>query len=703
MNTPVETHVEGMTCGNCALTITNYLSREGVKDSVANPVTGKLSFSIDDPARLAEIYAGIEKLGYKIKHEGAEASASGGLNLRTMWMISLVCWLPLMAHMVIPWPPLHNPWVQLMLCLPVYGLGAWHFGRSAIRSLRNGIPNMDVLIFIGSTAAFVYSVAGWIMYPTHVHHYLFFETTASIITLIFTGQVLEEITMRRTGASMTALLQYRNVKARIVFTDSIGKETMQEIDNQFVRVNDILQVNTGDRIPVDGVLLRGDALVDESMMTGESIPVTKQVGDKLIGGTLLSQGSLRMQVIAVGEATALSRIIQMVNEAQAAKSPLQKLADKISAIFVPVVVVIALLTAVLSLTWGNLSMQESIMRAVAVLVVACPCAMGLATPAAVMVGMGRAASLGILMKGGDVLQQCGDVRTVVFDKTGTLTTGALQVAAFETTMPELAFKGIVSALESHSSHPIAKALTSSWPEQTHIVWQSVHEEKGVGVEGISEQGIRWQIGSYRWLAVPPAEEARHDLYLLQQGELVGWIDLKDEVRSGVNTLIQTLKNNGMKTVMLSGDRAAKCTAIAKEVGIDDVHSDCLPNDKLRILNTLMKEQPVAMVGDGINDAPALAAASVGVSMSDATQIAMQHAGVVLINNQIGSLPLALSLGHHTYMTIRQNLFWAFFYNIISIPVAALGGLTPGWAAAIMGLSDIILILNSIRLRYKKLS
>lgn len=703
MNTPVETHVEGMTCGNCALTITNYLLREGINDGVANPVTGKVSFSIDNPERLAEIYAGIEKLGYKVKREGADASGSSGMRLRTMWWVSLICWLPLMAHMVFSWPPLHNPWVQLILCLPVYALGAWHFGRSAIRSLRNGIPNMDVLIFIGSTAAFVYSIFGWILYPNHVHHYLFFETTASIITLIFTGQVLEEITMRRTGDSMTALLKYRNVKARIVFTDSIGKETLQEIDNEFVRVNDILQVNTGDRIPVDGILLRGDALVDESMMTGESLPVTKHVGDKLIGGTLLSQGSLRMQVIAVGEATALSRIIQMVNEAQAAKSPLQKLADKISAIFVPVVVVLAFLTAVISLTWGGLTMQDSIMRAVAVLVVACPCAMGLATPAAVMVGMGRAASLGILMKGGDVLQQCGNVKTVVFDKTGTLTTGALQVAAFETSMPESAFKGIVSSLESNSSHPIAKALCASWPEQATIIWQSVHEEKGVGVEGISEQGIRWQIGSYRWLPVPPPQEERHDLYVLQQGELVGWIDLKDEVRSGVSSLIQTLHNKGMKTVMLSGDRAVKCNSIAKEVGITEVHSDCLPNDKLRMLTTLMNEQPVAMVGDGINDAPSLAAASVGVSMSDATQIAMQHAGVVLINNQLGTLPLALSLGHHTYITIRQNLFWAFFYNVISIPVAAMGGLTPGWAAAIMGLSDIILILNSIRLRYKKLS
>jgi Cu+-exporting ATPase len=703
MNTPVETHVDGMTCGNCALTITNYLSKAGISDAVANPVTGKVSFSIEDATRLAEIYAGIEKLGYKVKRAEGETASSSFFTLRRMWLISMLCWLPLMGHMFFSWSVLHNPMVQFLLCLPVYVLGTWHFGRSALRSIRNGIPNMDVLIFIGSTAAFFYSIAGWILYPDHVHHYLFFETTASIITLILTGNLLEEITMRQTGASMTALLQYREVKARIVFTDSIGKETIQEVDNQFVKVNDILQVNTGDRIPVDGVLVRGDALVDESMMTGESLPITKQLGDTLVGGTLLTEGALRMQVSAVGESTALWRIIQMVNEAQAAKSPLQRLADKISAIFVPVVIGIALLTFVLSFMVGHLPIQESIMRAVAVLVVACPCAMGLATPAAVMVGMGRAARMGILMKGGDVLQKCGDIRTVVFDKTGTLTTGDLEIADFYTELPEAVFKEIVSTLESHSSHPIAKALTKAWPEQARIDWQSVQEKKGIGMVGVSAEGIRWQIGSYRCLPSAIPEEQRHDIYVLRMGEQVGWIDLKDALRPDVPSLVQGLLAKGMKVVMLSGDRATKCEQVAAEAGISLVHSDCLPEDKLRILKTYMNEQPVAMVGDGINDAPALATASVGISLSDATQIAMQQAGVVLINNQISTLPLALSLGHHTYITIRQNLFWAFFYNVISIPVAALGGLTPGWAAAIMGLSDVILIANSIRLRYKKLS
>jgi len=703
MNTPVETQVDGMTCGNCALIITNYLSKAGIEDAVANPVTGKLSFSVNDPERLAEIYAGIEKLGYKIKKAEGDTSSASFFTLRKMWLVSMLCWLPLMAHMFTSWWVLHHPMVQFLLCLPVYALGTWHFGRSAIRSIRNGIPNMDVLIFIGSTAAFVYSIAGWILYPNQVHHYLFFETTASIITLIFTGNLLEEITMRQTGASMTALMQFRTVKARIVFTDSIGKETLQEIDNAFVKVNDVLQVNTGDRIPVDGVLLRGDALVDESMMTGESMPITKQLGDKLVGGTLLTQGAIRMNVTAVGESTALSRIIQMVNEAQAAKSPLQRLADKISAIFVPVVLVLALLTFVLSYTLAHVSVQDSIMRAVAVLVVACPCAMGLATPAAVMVGMGRAARMGILMKGGDVLQKCGDIRTVVFDKTGTLTTGELEIASMHTELPEAVFKGMVSSLESHSSHPIANALRKAWPEQAGIDWQSVHEEKGIGMVGVSAEGIRWQVGSYRCLSTPIPEDQRHDMYVLRMGEQVGWIDLKDTLRPDVPSLVKGLLAKGMKVVMLSGDRATKCAQVAAEAGISLVHSDCLPEDKLCILKTYMDEQPVAMVGDGINDAPALATASVGVSLSDATQIALQQAGVVLINNQISTLPLAMLLGHHTYITIRQNLFWAFFYNVISIPVAAWGGLTPGWAAAIMGLSDVILIANSIRLRYKKLS
>lgn len=710
MNTPIDTKVSGMTCGNCALTITNYLSKEGITDAVANPVTGQLTFSIEDPERLAELYAGIEKLGYTVSNKanakGADAhehTHGGGLSLKTMWLISLACWLPLMAHMFTNWAPLHNPWVQLILCLPVYGLGFIHFGRSAFRSIRNGIPNMDVLIFIGSSAAFFYSLAGWFLYPEHVHHYLFFETCASIITLIFTGNLLEEYTMKQTGASMTALLQFREVTARIVFTDSIGKESIQEIDNQFLRVNDIVQVNTGDRVPADGIIVSGQGLFDESMMTGESIPVSKRVDATVVGGTLLSEGAIRMKVTAVGDATALSRIIQLVNEAQAAKSPLQRLADKISAIFVPVVLVLAFLTFAIAYWAFNISFESSMMRAVAVLVVACPCAMGLATPAAVMVGMGRAARMGILMKGGDTLQKCRDIKTIVFDKTGTLTQGKLQVSAWHSELPEESFKAIVSSLEAHSSHPIAKALVTAWPAQVPIQWQQIEEEKGYGLKAISAEGIQWQIGSKRWLFGEDNSNESHDLYVSRQGELVGWVDLQDTLREGIPSMIAQLHAGGYKTVLLSGDRQTKCDLVAKEAGIPHVFGDCLPHEKMAKLQALAKEQPVAMVGDGINDAPALATAHVGISLSDATQIAMQSAGVVLINNSLPTLPMALGIGKHTYITIKQNLFWAFFYNVISIPVAAAGLLTPGWGAAIMGLSDVILILNSLRLRYKKLA
>lgn len=711
MNTPVDTQVGGMTCGNCALTITNYLSKEGIKDAVANPVTGQLTFSIEDPERIAQLYAGIEKLGYTVhaKNQAGKLEDTHkqdglkGLSLKYMWLLSLACWIPLMAHMFIAWPLLHNPWVQFFLCLPVYGLGFIHFGRSAIRSVRNGIPNMDVLIFIGSSAAFFYSVAGWMLYPTHVHHYLFFETCASIITLIFTGQVLEEYTMKQTGASMTALLQFREVKARIVFTDSIGKESIQEIDNRFLRVNDIVQVNTGDRVPADGLIVSGQGLFDESMMTGESLPVSKTLDSIVIGGTLLSEGAIRMKVNAVGDATALSRIIQLVNEAQAAKSPLQRLADKISAIFVPVVLVIAGITFALAYWAFHIPFNESIMRAVAVLVVACPCAMGLATPAAVMVGMGRAARMGILMKGGDTLQKCRDVKTIVFDKTGTLTQGQLHVANWYSDLPEAVFKSIVTSLEVHSSHPIAKALVSTWPAHSPIHWKEIIEEKGHGIQALSAEGLTWKIGSKRWIMGMESAIDEHDLYLSRNGDCVGWIDLQDTLREGVPNLIDQLHRSGYKTVLLSGDRLSKCERVAQEAGIQVVYGDCLPHEKLEKLNALSKEQPVAMVGDGINDAPALAAAHVGISLSDATQIALQNAGVVLINNSLPTLPLALGIGKHTYITIKQNLFWAFFYNVISIPVAASGFLTPGWGAAIMGLSDVILILNSLRLRYKKLA
>lgn len=701
MSKSVQCKVDGMTCGNCALTVTTYLTKNGANNAVANASTGDVTFDIVDENIEHKLLDGINDLGYKVQEESHdEEHGHSHSEVKKYLIISILFWIPLMMHMFIKWAPLHNPFVQLILTLPVYIIGIVYFGKSALRSLKNGIPNMDVLVFIGASAAFFYSIIGWILYPQHIHDYLFFETTASIITLVLAGNFLEEYSVKSTATSMKELMKFQKSKAKIIFTDSIGKETIIETNNDDVKKDDVVLVNTGDKIPVDGIIIKGQAAIDESMMTGESLPEQKQENDFVIGGTIITDGTIRMKATAVGNKSALANIIQLVNQAQAAKPPMQKLADKISAVFVPLVVGIAILTFILNYFVFDQSIQSSMMRMIAVMVVACPCAMGLATPAAIMVGLGRAARNGILIKGGDTLERFKDIRQFVFDKTGTLTTGKLIIDQFETTIPTSEFQEIVGALEQHSSHPIAQSIIKEWTSTNHN-FVSIEEIKGVGISAKDEENNFWQIGSYRLL--PNNTNAiRHDLYVLKNNIQVGWIDMKDELREDTQQVIKSLHEKGYKTILLSGDRKEKCERIAQQLKIEEVYSEQLPHQKMEQLDAIMKRGFTAMVGDGINDAPSLAKAHIGISLSDASQIAMQSAQVLLLKNKLSILPTAIELGKQTYLTIKQNLFWAFFYNVIAIPFAASGFLTPTWGAAIMGLSDVVLILNSLRLRYKKL-
>lgn len=701
MSTAIQCQVEGMTCGNCALSIQKYLDKQGATHVVVNAATGEVNFQLEDENKKETLFDGIDSLGYHVLRKDEHQHVVGS-SIAPYLIICILLWIPLMSHMFIAWAPLHNPIVQCGLALPVYLIGAYYFGRSAFRSLQNGIPNMDVLVFIGSSAAFIYSLVGWYLHPEDVHQYLFFETTASIITLVLAGNYLEEYAVRSTTTAMRSLMSFQKAKAKIVWVDSIGKETIQEIDNEFVKVDDIIQVNAGDKIPIDGMVLSGNALIDESMMTGESIPVNKEIENHVIGGTLLVEGNIRMKATAVGKNTALAQIIKLVNEAQAIKPPLQRLADRISVIFIPSVLAIAVITFIINFWFLHNALESSIMRSIAVMVIACPCAMGLATPAAVMVGLGRAAKLGILIKGGDTLEKFKDIKQFVFDKTGTLTTGKLNIHQFYTDIPEQEFKSIVFSLEQHSSHPIAKSICKNWHMAQILPFQSIEELKGKGLSAIDQQQNKWQLGSYRLLP-NSSDQERHDLYLTKNNTLVGWIDMKDELRSGAVELIQTLHAKNYHTVLLSGDRNEKCKQLVQETNIEEFYGEQLPADKLSVLDKLMKKFPTAMVGDGINDAPSLTKADIGISLSDSSHIAMQSAQVILLNNNLNSLVAAIELGKKTYQTIKGNLFWAFFYNIVAIPFAASGYLTPTWGAAIMGLSDVVLILNSLRLRYRKIN
>ncbi|WP_118972722.1 heavy metal translocating P-type ATPase [Taibaiella koreensis] len=700
--------IGGMTCGNCALTISRYLEKQGVGHIHANPASGELQFTAGQDVDVARIYKGIGQLGYQVIQPGADAHEHGHTHqhkgLGRMLLFCALFTAPLLLHMFAGHNSILNrPWLQLILCLPVYAIGVAHFGRSAIRALRNGIPNMDVLIIMGASAAFFYSLAGMLFYSGEAHQYLFFETTATIITFVLVGNWLEERTVQTTTSSIQSLAALQPSAARVVMTDSIGKETIMTVESKLLKLGDVVLVNDGDSIPSDGIVLSGIATVNESMLSGESLPVQKEPGMTVIGGAILLSGNMRVKTTAVGETTALAGIIRLVQQAQAAKPPMQKLADKISAVFVPLVLGIAVLAFLVNFFAANLPLAQSMMRSIAVLVIACPCAMGLATPAAIAVGLGRAARKGILVKGGDTLERFKDIKQIVFDKTGTLTTGALRINTFKAEgIDESLFRSVIVSLEHYSAHPIARSILEEWKNVPFMDLQEVQEHKGEGIQGMDKDGNLWQLGSHQLLKMLPGKAKEYDVHLLRNGAWVGGLSLSDELRADAAATIRQLHADGFTTVLLSGDREEKAIALGRSLGIDRIFAGQSPAQKMARLDDLRASGPLAMVGDGINDAPALANATVGISLSDATKVAMQSASVILSNNRLSSLPAAIRLGRYTYQTIKQNLFWAFCYNILAIPLAAAGYLSPIWAAIVMAFSDVILVLNSLRLNYRKI-
>ncbi|HEX4876676.1 MAG TPA: cation-translocating P-type ATPase, partial [Chitinophagaceae bacterium] len=397
-----------------------------------------------------------------------------------------------------------------------------------------------------------------------------------------------------------------------------------------------------------------------------------------------------------------SGILKMVKEAQGEKPPVQLLADKISAVFIPIVMVIAAVTLIAN--WFILKeFTPALMRSIAVLVIACPCAMGLATPAAIAVGLGRAAKTGILFRNATSLETFKDIKQVVFDKTGTLTTGNFTIGNWQVTDPsmnEAEFKKLVFSLEKYSNHPIAKCIADTWKTKEQLLWKKIEEIKGLGMKAEDKEGNLYTAGSYKSVEGLTKDDT-HNVYILRNGKLLGWIDVKDELRKEAKTVVDYLHSKNIKTILLSGDRQAKCNQLAVQLGIDTVIAEQSPEEKLNKVGELSALAPTAMVGDGINDAPALAKATIGISMNDASQIAVQSAQVILMNHGLKNLPTALGLGKHTYLTIKQNLFWAFAYNIVAIPVAAFGFLTPTFGALVMGMSDVVLAINSVRLFVKK--
>lgn len=638
--------------------------------------------------------------------EEAKDATTGKRYLTRPLRYFLFC-LPFTLALLLPMVPglsrlhrLMEPWIQLLICVPVYAAGLRFFGRSAVKSLLNGSPNMNVLIGLGATAAFGYSLAGTLFHLGPA--YQFYETAAAIITIVFLGYVIEDASIGATQRSLKKLAGSQKVMANMIAFDDQHQEILFPVESTQLRSGDLVLIRSGEPVPADCKILWGEAGVDESILTGESLPVEKAAKGNLIGGSLLVSGAVKAQVTASAGETVLAGIVRLVLQAQGEKPPLQQLADKISAVFVPVVLLLAAFTFLGNYFYLHAT-APALMRSIAVLVIACPCAMGLATPAAIAVGLGRAARKGILIRNARHLEAFRSIRQVIFDKTGTLTTGEFSIHDWQTfsRTPE-AFRQIVFSLEKYSNHPIARSITREWKDRNTLRWAKVEEIKGLGMRGESLDGDVYWAGSYKVAAALTAD-ATHNVYIVCNDQLLGWIDIRDTVRPESASVVRWLRQKGIHTILLSGDRQETCVALARELGISEVLAGQTPEQKLQQVAILNSRMPAAMIGDGINDAPALARATIGISMSDSSHLAVQTADVVLMDHGLSRLPAALELGRHTYSTIRGNLFWAFFYNIVAIPVAAFGGLVPAVAALAMGFSDVVLAANSLRLYTKKIT
>jgi Cu+-exporting ATPase len=695
--------VEGMSCTNCALGIARVLEKEGFDNVHADFASDEVRLDLEADERLPVAIRLIESLGYRVaprEGEGTPERKRLSPIERKFWF-SAVFTVPLLLGMFLPLDLLHNDLFQLALTVPVFVVGFLHFGRSAFMSLRSGVANMDVLIFLGSTAAFVYSLIGTV--NNLGHDYMFYETSASIITIVLLGNMLEHRSVKKTTSAIDDLVRLQKNTARRIIPDMHeGQESVEEVDAGLLNRGDRLLVNTGDKVPVDGEVYWGNCSVDESMLTGESLPVEKGPGDPVVGGTLLLEGTVRMKASAVGQDTVLSQIIELVRNAQKDKPALQNLADRISMVFVPVVVGLSLLTLGYWFLATDLPFRDSLMRGIAVLVIACPCALGLAIPTAVVVGLGRSARHGILIKGGTAIDKLSAMDAVVFDKTGTLTNGRFVVKNMEVSgLPAETVRALLYSMECHSSHPIAQSLVSHFKGQGEVPLERVEERKGLGLEAFDGQGNHFVVGSYG-VASHLTSDNSHNIYLLMNDQLVAWLDLEDEIKPEARAAVSYFRKNGVRTILLSGDRKKRCEAVASALGIEEVYAEQLPRQKLEVIERLAARYRVGMVGDGINDAPALARAHIGISMSDATQVAVKSAEVVLLKGNLSLLTRAFATTRTTLRTVRENLFWAFFYNVAAIPLAMAGFLTPIVAAAAMAASDVVVVLNSLRLKRRRL-
>jgi P-type Cu+ transporter len=716
--------VTGMTCANCVAAVTKALSKaEGVSEVNVNFVTEKATVTFDETSTTADKLISIVKdrgYGAALYNPGADLAEQQAAQkheiteIRDLFFFSLILAVPsFIISMVLMWAGIMVPYKDFILwalATPVQFIVGARFYRGMWGALKNKSANMDTLVATGTSAAYFFSL--WVLLFDPLSHQ-YFETSTILITFVILGKYLEAAAKGRTSEAIKKLMEL-SPKIAAVVRDGI--ETKIPVDQ--VRVGDRVVVRPGESIPVDGTIVSGGSAVDESMITGESIPVDKKQGDIVIGGTMNKSGSFVFTANKVGGDTALSQIIRLIEDAQTTKAPIQRFADVVSAYFVPAVIGAAILTF---LVWYIVIGREfsfALMASIAVLVISCPCALGLATPTAIMVGTGRGAREGILIKGGDVLETVHKLKYIVFDKTGTITKGKPAVTDIipVDSLSEDRLLSLAASLERHSEHSLAEPIVAM-AEKLGVGTERVtgfSAVTGAGVTGTIE-GKTYRLGNARFMEgqnvgqasvsemVSALEgEGKTAMVLTEESRVLGVIAVADTIKETSPAAVDTLRNMGIETYLITGDNERTARAVARQAGIDHVFAGVMPADKAAYVMDLQKKGTVAMVGDGINDAPALAQADIGIAMRSGTDVAMEAGNIVIMKNELADIPRAIRLSKATMSKIRQNMFWALIYNSIGIPIAALGLLNPIIAGGAMAMSSVSVVTNSLLLKFKKL-
>ena len=714
----LELSIDGMTCASCVGRVERALAKvPGVKSVSVNLANERAHLELLGHVDPQTLIGAVTKAGYsasvwEVEHPQTDNQQQRLHRERWALIMAIALALPLVLPMLLQPFGVHwmlPAWVQFALATPVQFIFGARFYIAAWKAVRAGAGNMDLLVALGTSAGYGLSLYEWATAAGRMPH-LYFEASAVVIALVLLGKYLESRAKRQTASAIRALEALRPERAIQVID---GRE--QDVAISALRLNDLVLVKPGERFPVDGEVIEGQSHADEALISGESLPVPKQPGDKVTGGAINGEGRLLVRTQALGAETVLARIIRLVEDAQAAKAPIQKLVDKVSQVFVPTVLLIALATLIGWWLYGA-PMETALINAVAVLVIACPCALGLATPTAIMAGTGVAARYGILIKDAEALERAHEVSAVVFDKTGTLTSGTPRIAHLSAIEDdEAALLQMAGALQRGSEHPLAKAVLDACAERDLSVADVSDSQSltGRGIAGTLD-GRRLALGNRRMLeesglnAGPLADsatawetEGRTLSWLIEQSpklRVLGLFAFGDTLKPGALQAVQQLNARHISSHLLTGDNRGSAKVVAEALGITDVHAEVLPADKAATVATLKKTGVVAMVGDGINDAPALAAADIGIAMGGGTDVAMHAAGITLMRGDPRLVPAALEISRKTYAKIRQNLFWAFVYNLIGIPLAAFGFLNPVLAGAAMALSSVSVVSNALLLK-----